>query len=196
MRYFDDVMNVLNNSIKNLNEDCFEKLLNDCNKTLNNGGKIIVSGLGKNVCICDKFVGAMVSLGMNAYFLHTNSAVHGDLGLVKENDLVIILTKSGETVESVYLAEKLKNINNVNLWLLTFNEESTLTKMIDNKLVLQLDHEGDMWDILPINSTTLNLIVLQVLAVELSKLQNVQIAEVKKNHPGGNIGQILLGEKD
>src|SRR5574344_860801 len=104
MRYFDETLRVLSDSIIKLDENCFEKLLNHCEKVIKNGNKIIVSGLGKNVAICDKFVGSMVSLGMPAYFLHTNSAVHGDLGLVKEGDLVIILTKSGETEESIYLA--------------------------------------------------------------------------------------------
>ena len=85
----------------------FEKLLDDSVEALDKGKKIIVSGLGKNVPICDKFMGEMLSLGQNAQFMHTNSAVHGDLGMVCEDDVVIILTKSGATAESVYLYEQL-----------------------------------------------------------------------------------------
>lgn len=195
MRYFDETLRVLSDSIIKLDENCFEKLLNHCEKVIKNGNKIIVSGLGKNVAICDKFVGSMVSLGMPAYFLHTNSAVHGDLGLIKPGDLVIILTKSGETVESVYLTSLIKKISGVDLWLLTFTKDSTLTKEIDNKFIIELEHEGDMWNILPINSSTMNLIVLQVLAMELAKRLNIPIDELRKNHPGGHIGELLEVEK-
>ena len=193
MNYFDETLEILTDSIKSIDNKSFKKLLKQCNDTINNGNKIIVSGLGKNVAICDKFVGSMVSLGMPAYFLHTNSAVHGDLGLVKDGDLVIILTKSGETIESVVLTDKIQNIKNenINLWLLTFNDKSTLTKKIKNKIVIKLRHEGDLWDLVPINSSTMNLIFLQVLVVELSKLRNISIDTFRRNHPGGHIGQLL-----
>lgn len=191
MKYFNETLEIITNSIKNLDNKQFENLLNKCNETINNGNKIIASGLGKNVAICDKFVGTMASLGMPAYFLHTNSAVHGDLGLINEGDLVIILTKSGETIESVYLTEKLQKIGGINLWLLTFNNESTLTNMIEDKFVIDLEHEGDAWNLVPINSSTMNLVVLQVLATELAKLRNISIDTFRRNHPGGNIGKIL-----
>lgn len=191
MKYFNETLEIITKSVKNLDDKQFEKLLNQCNETINNGKKIIVSGLGKNVAICDKFVGSMLSLGMPAYFLHTNSAVHGDLGLISEGDLVIVLTKSGETVESVYLTEKIQKIGGINLWLLTFNDNSTLTNMIENKFVINLEHEGDAWNLVPINSSTMNLIVLQVLATELAKLRNITIETFRRNHPGGHIGKTL-----
>jgi len=146
--------------------------------------------LGKNVPICDKFVGSMISMGMDAYFLHTNSAVHGDMGVVKDGDMVILLTKSGETAESIYLAGLLKE-RNISLWLLTFEQESTLTKEIPNSVVLSLEHEGDLWNIMPNNSTTINLIVLQGLAMMIAKRMNLDIEQFKRNHPGGHIGELL-----
>ena len=194
MKYFKKTLEILSKSIEDIDDEQFEKLLNKSNEVLESGHKIIVSGLGKNVAISEKFVGTMVSLGMPAYFLHTNSAVHGDLGVINEGDLVIILTKSGETVESVYLTKKLQAIGNIDLWLLTFTKESTLTHLIKDKLVIELDHEGDEWNLVPINSTTMNLIVLQVLATELAKLRNVSIETFRRNHPGGHIGE-LLSEK-
>lgn len=194
MGYFDDTLRYLTNSIKKIDNNDFEKLLFKCNDIINSGHKIIVSGLGKNVPICDKFTGTMLSLGMPAYFLHTNSAVHGDLGIVNSGDLVIILTKSGETVESIYLTKKLKEIGDINLWLLTFEKNSTLSKMIENKLVIELEHEGDEWNLVPSNSTTMNLIVLQEIAIELAKLRKVNIETFKRNHPGGHIGEVLYHE--
>lgn len=185
--YFERQMQELNHSIHSLDEKLFQRMAEEGVTTIKEGHKIIVSGLGKNVPICDKFVGSMVSLGLPAYFLHTNSAIHGDIGLVKDKDMVIILTKSGETAESIYLVEKLQE-RNVVLWLLTFNSDSTLTKIIPNSLVLKLDHEGDLWNIMPNNSTTMNLIVLQGLAMMIAKKMDLSISDFRKNHPGGAIG--------
>lgn len=188
--YFKSILNEVNQSIHHIDEQAFEALIDESVSTLTDGNKVIVSGLGKNVAICDKFVGSMVSLGLNACFLNTNSAVHGDLGVVKDKDLVIILTKSGETVESIYLTRLLQN-RCEKIWLLTFNEESTLTRMITKKIVLSLSHEGDPWNIVPNNSSTLNLIVLQALAMQLAIRMNIKLDDFRKNHPGGFIGEIL-----
>ena len=188
--YFEKQLEEISHSIHSLDLEVFHQLLNESVDTLREGHKIIVSGLGKNVPICDKFVGSMVSTGLDAYFLHTNSAVHGDMGLVKNGDLVIILTKSGETSESIYLTGLLKE-RRINLWLLTFVSESTLTREIPKHIVLDLVHEGDMWNIMPNNSTTMNLIVLQGLAMMIAKEMNLDIGQFKRNHPGGHIGEVL-----
>ena len=138
--YFEKQLAEINHSIHSLDTEAFEKLLRETVEALEKGHKIIVSGLGKNVPICEKFVGSMISMGLDACFLHTNSAVHGDMGIVKDGDLVIILTKSGETSESIYLARLLKE-RKIRMWLLTFVEESTLTKEIPNHIILNLEHE-------------------------------------------------------
>ncbi len=177
-------------ALMSIDEDVFERLVDESAKVLQNGNKLIVSGLGKNVPVCDKFVGTMNSFGLNASYMNTNSAVHGDLGMIHSGDLVIILTKSGETAESVYLDELLKK-RQCNIWLLTFEKNSTLTKEIKNSLVIDLEHEGDLWNIAPNNSTTLNLIVLQMLAVRLAEEMGVKLEDFKENHPGGHIGQLL-----
>ena len=188
--YFADIMSTLQNSLSSLDEEQFTKLVNDCTEAIGEGGKVIVSGLGKNVPVCDKFVGTMVSLGQNACFMNTNSAAHGDLGMVMPGDVVIILTKSGETAESVYLAKHLLE-RDCKLWLLTFREQSTMCQMLPNSLVLKLENEGDPWDIVPNNSTTVNLIVLQGLALHIAKNRGVTLDDFKKNHPGGFIGEQL-----
>lgn len=190
IRYFEQQLEELNYSVHSLDSAIFTKLVNESVDTLQKGHKLIVSGLGKNVPICDKFVGSMVSMGLDAYFLHTNSAVHGDMGLVKDGDLVIILTKSGETSESIYLTRQLKE-RKIKMWLLTFVKESTLTREIPNHIVLELMHEGDLWNIMPNNSTTMNLIILQGLAMMIAKEMKLDIQQFKRNHPGGHIGEVL-----
>lgn len=193
--YFEKQLRVIADSIYSCDEETFRRCVKEGRETIDAGHKIIVSGLGKNVPICEKFVGSMVSLGMEAYFLHTNSAVHGDMGIVKDGDMVILLTKSGETSESVYLA-RLLGERNVNMWLLTFVKDSTLTHLIPNNIVLGLEHEGDLWNIMPNNSTTVNLIVLQGLAMQIAKTRNMQLEDFKRNHPGGHIGAILKKNED
>lgn len=187
---FEKTIKILNDALMSIDTDVFEELVTECTDTLKKGHKIIVSGLGKNVPVCDKFVGTMTSLGLNAYYMNTNSAVHGDIGSVHDGDLVILLTKSGETVESIYLNNLLKE-RNCTRWLLTFVKESTLTKDIPHSLVIDLEHEGDMWNIVPNNSTTLNLIMLQSLAMRICEEMDITLAQFKKNHPGGHIGEVL-----
>lgn len=186
--YFERQLAEFDHSIHSLDEKEFSRWVDEAVDTLQSGHKIIVSGLGKNVPICDKFVGTMISMGLDAYFLHTNSAVHGDMGVVKDGDMVIILTKSGETSESIYLAGLLAR-RQVNMWLLTFQRESTLAREIPNSIVLDLKHEGDLWNIMPNNSTTVNLIVLQGLAMMIAKQLNLPMEQFRRNHPGGAIGK-------
>lgn len=190
INYFERQLAEFGHAIRSLNEKDFVRWVDEAVRTLKSGHKIIVSGLGKNVPICEKFVGTMVSMGLDACFLHTNSAIHGDIGIVKKGDMVILLTKSGETCESIYLAELMKE-RDVSIWLLTFTKESTLTKAVPDHIVLDLIHEGDLWNIMPNNSTTINLIVLQGFAMKIADCLEVKLEQFKKNHPGGRIGELL-----
>lgn len=192
-RYFKNVLESIQNAVESMDAAVFDQLLDECEQVLKGGRKVVVSGLGKNVPVCDKFVGTMNSLGLEACFMNTNTAVHGDLGMVKPGDLVIILTKSGETVESVYLTNLLKK-RGVDLWLLSFVQDSTLTREIPKHLILELDQEGDAWNIVPNNSTTVNLIVLQGLALGLAERMGITLEQFKENHPGGAIGDNLRKE--
>ena len=191
--YFEKQLAELDYSIHSLDEKEFSRWADETVETLKSGHKIIVSGLGKNVPICEKFVGSMVSMGLDASFLHTNSAVHGDMGIVKDGDMLILLTKSGETSESVYFAGLLKD-RKINLWLLTFVKDSTLANEIQTRIILDLKHEGDLWNIMPNNSTTMNLIVLQGLVMVTAKRLGLDIGDFKRNHPGGHIGAMLQGK--
>ena len=192
MEHFERTLRIVDNAVRSVREDEFNALERDCLETLQAGGKLVASGLGKNVPICEKFVGSLNSVGVPAAFMHTNSAVHGDLGMVQDSDLVIIITKSGETTESVHLVNLLRK-RNCRLWLLTFSRDSTLYREVPNRLVIELEHEGDEWNMLPNNSTVLNLIVLQELAMQIIKEQRIDIDALRQNHPGGAIGTQLGG---
>lgn len=189
--YFEKSMKQIENALSGVSMTDMERLLSDCENTLKSGHKVIASGLGKNVPICEKFEGTMLSAGMDAQFLHTNSAVHGDLGMVKPGDLVMILTKSGSTEESIYLVDILQKRENVKLWLLSCNEQGYLSERMENKLIIPLEHEGDPWNIMPNNSSTLYLIILQQIAMQLIKRLGISLDDFKSNHPGGAIGAKL-----
>lgn len=188
--YFENTIRILSDSIHSVDLAAFQALVDTGERTLRAGGRIIASGLGKNVPVCEKFVGAMVSMGLEANFMHTNSAVHGDLGMVRGKDLVIVLSKSGETAETKYLVRLLKE-RHCEIWLLTFNRSNTLKDLVDGYIAMELEHEGDQWNIMPNHSTVLNLIVLQTLAMELGKRMDVQLGAFRQNHPGGAIGEKL-----
>lgn len=191
--YYETVMDVIRDSLESIPVDLYEQVIRECMESLNNGGKIIASGLGKNVPICEKFVGTLNSLGIDARFLHTNTAVHGDLGMVGKKDVVFLLSKGGNTLETVVLAEQL-NIRGTNTWLLSFCEKSKGAEVVPKKFVMHLENEGDMWDIVPNNSTTVYLILLQGIALELGKRMGLTLEDFKANHPGGGIGAKLRGE--
>jgi arabinose-5-phosphate isomerase len=193
INHLESQLKALRHIIDNLDREKLSVLLDEMVETVNRGNKIITTALGKNVPICEKFTGTLLSLGINAYFLHTNSAVHGDLGVVKRGDLVLILTKSGSTEESVYLYDHLL-VKKANVWLMTYNPEGELTKRAEKKIVLHLDHEGDKWNLVPNNSSIGYLFVLQALAMELAERLNVSLEEFKENHPGGYIGKVARGE--
>lgn len=191
--YYEGVLETIKDAIESIPEDKYLQIIDECVETIKNGGKIIASGLGKNVPICEKFVGTMNSLGMDARFLHTNTAVHGDLGMVGEKDLVLLLSKGGNTHETVTLANYLKDRGS-NTWLMTFTNKCKSAEVVEKKFIMHLINEGDEWDIVPNNSTTVYLIILQGIALEIAKRLNITLEDFGKNHPGGGIGARLSGK--
>lgn len=190
MQYFKHTLEIIAEACNSIDEKTYEILLNDCEAVLQNKGKIIASGLGKNVPICEKFEGTMNSFGMDARFLHTNTAMHGDLGIVKDEDLVILLSKSGNTAETLTLAQQLEK-RKCKVWAITFGQNAKVCEVVDNSLIIYLRHEGDEWNVVPNNSTTVYLIILQAIAVKLAQRFHISREQFGKNHPGGAIGESL-----
>ena len=177
----------------NLDENMIREFYLTAKKTLENGNKIVVSGLGKNVPIAEKFVGTMLSLGMKAAFLHTNTAMHGDLGVVDDKDLVILLSKSGNTIETIHLAKHLDKYN-IDFYGLSFNDESSKLSQLckcNRYISLKLLSEGDEWDLVPNNSSVTYLVFLQALSIQLMKDFSIEKKVFERNHPGGAIGEKL-----
>ena len=151
-KHFEQQAKILSEAANSLDYELAEKLTIDCLSAIKNGNAIIATALGKNVPLCEKFIGTLNSLGISGKFMHTNSAVHGDLGIIKDGDLLIILSKSGETEETIYLCKLLEKRNTVN-WLITGQPDSTAGKLIKNNLVFKIQNEGDPWNLVPNNSS-------------------------------------------
>ena len=193
-RYFEERVATITKSLDSIDDQVFQEVLDECRDVILNGGKLIFSGLGKNVPICEKIVGTLNSLGIQANFLHTNTAMHGDLGMIQEKDLVFVLSKSGNTIESLILAKHLVERGS-KAWAITFNEKCELSKILGKSLTLDLENEGDNWDIVPNNSSSVYLILLQGLALQLADKLGITLLDFKKNHPGGAIGARLKDAK-
>ncbi len=193
LQYYREVLETIREAVESLDEVQYQRLLDDCVSCLQRGGKIIASGLGKNVPICEKFVGTMNSVGLDARFLHTNTAIHGDLGMINSRDMVFLLSKGGNTYETVALAQYLRE-RGTNTWLLCFTDQCKTMEYVENCFIMKLRDEGDPWDIIPNNSTTIYLIILQGIAIELCRRMGVTLDDFRRNHPGGGIGARLRGE--
>jgi arabinose-5-phosphate isomerase len=189
-KYFKSQINSLIYTFNKLGDN--NDLYNNIYKTVENKGKIIISGLGKNVAVAEKFVGTLNSIGINSAFMHTNSAMHGDMGIINEKDFVILLSKSGNTEETYLLANHLIYIG-ISYACISFGNENSKLFLIKPKSFIQLYliNEGDQWNLLPINSTLSYLAYLQSIALQLIEDLKIDVKVLKRNHPGGAIGEVF-----
>jgi len=153
-------------------------------------GQVIVTGVGKSGLIAGKIAATLRSTGTPAVFLHAGEALHGDLGLVRNEDVVLAIGKSGESSELTTILRALRK-NGVRIIALT-NPESSMAGLADCVLDLNVPREACPLDLTPTASTTAALAVGDALAVALMKLKNVSRDDFARHHPGGQIGRRLL----
>lgn len=156
----------------------------------NSKGRVIVSGIGKSAIIANKIVATLNSTGTPAIFLHAADAIHGDLGIVLEDDIVIILSKSGNTPEIKVLVPLIKNFGN-KIVALVSNTESFLAKQADYTLKAKVDYEACPNNLAPTTSTTAQLVLGDALAITLLEFKGFTSDDFAKYHPGGALGKQL-----
>jgi arabinose-5-phosphate isomerase len=154
-------------------------------------GRIIVTGIGKSAIIAQKIVATFNSTGTPSIFLHASEAMHGDLGMVQPNDVVICISKSGNSPEIKILIPILKNFGN-KLIAITGNTTSFLAKESDYILNTSVDAESCPNNLAPTNSTTAQLVMGDAVAMCLMSLRNFTSEDFAKYHPGGSLGKKLL----
>ena len=157
----------------------------------NSSGRLILTGIGKSAIIAQKIVASMNSTGTPALFLHASEAIHGDLGMVQPGDVVICISKSGNSPEIKVIVPILKRFGNP-LIAITGNTTSFLAKESDYVLDTTVDAEACPINLAPTNSTTAQLVMGDALTVCLMELRNFKSDDFAKYHPGGALGKKLL----
>jgi len=154
-------------------------------------GQVIVTGVGKSGIIASKIAATLTSTGTRAIFVHAGEALHGNIGIVGPNDVVLAVGKSGETSELNSVLRFLKK-NKTPIISITSNEASSMAKLSDIVLNLRVPREACPLNLAPTASTTAALAVGDAIAVALMKIKNISAADFARHHPEGQLGRRLL----
>ncbi len=160
------------------------------NSILNSKGRVVISGVGKSGLIARKIVATLNSTGTPAISLHPTDALHGDLGMVRKEDIIIVISKSGNTEEIINLVTFLKRMKVTIIGLLG-SKHSVLNKLCDIVLDISVDEEACPNDLAPTSSTTATLVMGDALAVTLLQLKEFTAEDFAEFHPGGSLGKRL-----
>jgi arabinose-5-phosphate isomerase len=169
-----------------LNDDFSEAV----NLIHNSKGRVIITGIGKSAIIATKIVATLNSTGTPAVFMHAADAIHGDLGLILEDDIVIFISKSGNTPEIKVLVPFIKGAKN-KMIAITGNKDSFLGQQVDYVLNSYIEKEACPNNLAPTTSTTAQLVIGDALAICLLELQGFSSKDFAKYHPGGALGKKL-----
>lgn len=160
------------------------------NAIANCPGRLVISGIGKSAVIAQKIVATLNSTGTPSIFMHAADAIHGDLGMVQEHDIVLILSKSGESPEIKVLVPLIKNFGNT-LIAMVGNTQSYLARQATLILDTTVQQEACPNNLAPTSSTTAQLVMGDALAVCLMELKGFQPDDFARFHPGGTLGKKL-----
>lgn len=174
--------------VAGLIDDEFPKVIDIILKST---GKLVVIGIGKSGLIGKKIAATLASTGTPSFFLHPGEAFHGDLGMVSSNDVVLLISYSGETDEVLKLIPYLKWNKNVMIGI-TSNPLSTVAKNCSYHLNIKVEREACPLELAPTSSTTAALVMGDALAIALMESRNFQQHDFARFHPGGSLGRKLL----
>lgn len=200
-KYIETMHNVFDNEISALkgvnhqldqNQKEYQDVLKICQSC---PGRIIFMGIGKTGHVAQKIAATFSSLGTPAIFIHAAESMHGDLGMITKNDLVIIISNSGETAETLATIRFIKKIGAKTI-AMTGNNHSSLAKKCDYHLLVHVDKEADQLNLAPTASSTAELVVGDAMACALSEQKNFTKKDFALFHPGGALGQKLTAKKE
>lgn len=165
----------------------FEKAVN---LIFSGKGRLVISGIGKSAIVAQKIVATLNSTGTPAIFMHAADAIHGDLGMIQEQDVVMLISKSGESPEIKILLSFIRNFGNP-LIAMAGNMNSILAKQADIVLNTTVSQEACLNNLAPTSSTTAQMVMGDALAVTLMELRGFNSDDFAKYHPGGTLGKKL-----
>lgn len=177
-------------AISNLANLLTDDFANAVELIYNSKGRVIITGIGKSAIIANKIVATLNSTGTPAVFMHAADAIHGDLGLVLQDDVVICISKSGNTPEIKVLIPLLKSAKN-KMIAITGNVQSYLALQADYVLNTYVEQEACPNNLAPTTSTTAQLVMGDALAICLVELKGFSSKDFAKYHPGGALGKRL-----
>ena len=177
-------------AIANLENYIDEEFIKAVEVIYRSEGRVVVTGIGKSAIIANKIVATLNSTGTPSIFMHAADAIHGDLGIVQDNDVVICISKSGDSPEIKVLVPLIKNFHNVLIGL-TGNKESFLGKQADYVLNSYVEMEACPNNLAPTTSTTAQMVIGDAIAVCLLNLKGFSSRDFAKYHPGGSLGKKL-----
>ena len=184
------------NAIKNLIPLLDDSFCEVVRLMLENKGNIVFSGVGKSAIIAQKITATMNSTGTSSVFMHAADAIHGDLGIIRDHDLVVLLSKSGETPEVKVLVPLIRLRGN-KIIAIVGNRDSYLARQADYVLDVTVGNEGFPGNPAPTSSSTAQLVMGDALAVCLMQCRGFSTDDFAKFHPGGALGkQLYLRVKD
>ncbi|WP_276882429.1 KpsF/GutQ family sugar-phosphate isomerase [Campylobacter cuniculorum] len=186
-RVFEIESKVIADLAKNLNED-FNKTIE---LILSIKGRCILSGMGKSGHIATKIAATLASTGTPSFFMHPSEALHGDLGMLTSNDILIAISNSGETEELLRIIPAIKRCK-IPLVVMSGNNQSTLAKQADAFLNIFVEKEACPLQLAPMSSTTATLAMGDAIAAALMKIRKFKPKDFALFHPGGSLGRKLL----
>ncbi|AAP96022.1 arabinose-5-phosphate isomerase [[Haemophilus] ducreyi] len=158
---------------------------------LNCAGRVVVAGIGKSGLVGKKMVATFASTGTPSFYLHPTEAFHGDLGMLKAIDIVLLISNSGETDDVIKLLPSLKNFGN-QIIAMTGNRHSTLAQHADLVLDISVEREACPNNLAPTTSTLVTMALGDALAIALIKARDFKAHDFARFHPGGSLGRKLL----
>lgn len=185
-----EVIEIEAEAVGGLTESINEQFARAVELIYHSKGRVVLSGMGKSGLVARKIVATLNSTGTASIFLHPTDALHGDLGMVRKEDVVILISKSGETEEVINLLPMLKRLN-VSLIAMSGNENSRLARECDLFLSISVKEEACPHDLAPTASTTATLVIGDALSVTLLKKRGFTAEDFALLHPGGSLGKRL-----
>jgi arabinose-5-phosphate isomerase len=186
-----DVLDIEARAVASLRSRLDDSFLAACQMCLDTPGRIVVAGMGKSGHISSKIAATLASTGTPSFFVHPGEASHGDLGMITEQDVLLGISYSGETVEMVTILPLVKRMG-AKLIAMTGNPESTLAKAADVHLDVSVAEEACPLNLAPTASTTATLAMGDALAVALLELRGFTAEDFAMSHPGGSLGKRLI----
>lgn len=185
------VIDIEQQAIANLHNHIDENFVQACQAMFDCVGRVIVIGMGKSGHIGGKIAATLASTGTPAFFVHPGEASHGDLGMVTSQDVVLALSFSGETAEILSIMPVIKRLG-ATLIAMSGNTRSTLAKLADVHLCIDVPQEACPLGLAPTSSTTATLVMGDALAVALLNAKGFTADDFALSHPGGSLGKRLL----